>query len=85
MMAHVSRVKSARRDVPKTSSGFLPANSVVAVVPPFVVIMPNPRSRDDGPEHWDGGVHYVWPFKLGSKIPLTIILLRMNKAAKEHY
>ncbi len=61
-------------------------------MPAFVTMVPNPRSRDDGPEYWDGGVHYVWPFKSGLRIVLIIafaigadIPLRQNKAAKEYY
>src|SRR6266704_2778311 len=48
----------------------LTANSVVAVMPAFMVMVPNPRSRNYGPEYWDGGVHYVWPFKFGLRIAI---------------
>jgi hypothetical protein len=61
-------------------------------MPVFMVTMPNPRSRDDWPEHWDGGAHYVRPFKLEAKIALVIAfaiaahtLRKQKKAAKECY
>jgi hypothetical protein len=43
-----------------------------------------------GPKYWNGGVHYVWPFKLGLRIAQIIAFVigahippRLNKAVKE--
>jgi hypothetical protein len=58
----------------------------------FLVMVPNPRFRDDGPEHWDGRIHYVWPFKLHLRIAIIVTFAigpdiplkqKQNKAAKE--
>ncbi len=61
-------------------------------MPVFMVTVPNPGALDNGAEHRDGRVHYVWPFKLGLRIALIMafavganFLRKQNKAAKECY
>jgi hypothetical protein len=71
---------------------FLTASSVIAVMPACMLMVPNPGARNEGPAHCDGGIHYIWPFKLGFDLVLVIVLaiavhipLKQNKAAKQHY
>src|SRR5260370_35038036 len=69
----------------------LTASSVIAVMPACMLMSPNPGSRNEWPAHCDGGIHYVWPFKLGAELALVIVFAiaahiprKQNKAAKQH-
>jgi hypothetical protein len=70
---------------------FLAASSVIAVMPARMLMVPNPGSPSDWPVHCGGGIHYVWPFKMGrDEIVLVFacaitahIARKQNKAAKQ--
>ncbi len=34
---------------------------------------PNPSSRSEWPAHCDGGIHYVWPRKLGAELVFVFV------------
>src|SRR5437762_9505703 len=68
------------------------ASSVIAVMPACMLTVPNPGVRNEWPAHCDGGIHYIWPFKLGFELVLVIVSTiaahirrKQNKAAKQHY
>ena len=70
----------------------LTASSVIAVMPACMLMLPNPRSRNEWPAHCDGGIHYVWPFKFGTELaPIIVFAItdhiprKQNKAAKQHH
>jgi hypothetical protein len=60
-------------------------------MPACTLMVPNPVSRNEWPPHCDGGIHYVWPCKLGAELALVIVFAiaayiprKQNKAAKQH-
>ena len=73
----------------------LTASSVIAVMPACVLTVPNPGSRSDWPAHCDGGIHYVWPCKLGAEGSALVLVVvfavaahishKQNKATKQHH
>src|SRR5262249_10990600 len=69
----------------------LTASSVITVMPACMLTVPNPGSRSEWPTHCEGGIHYVWPCKLGAELALVIffviaahVLRKWNKAARQH-
>ncbi len=70
----------------------LTASSVIAVMPACMLMVPNPRSRNEWPAHCDGEIHYVWPFKFGTElVPIIVFAItdhiprKQNKASKQHH
>jgi len=60
-------------------------------MPACTLTAPNPGARNEWPAHWDGGIHYIWPFKFGVELVLVIVLAiaahilrKQNKAAKQY-
>ena len=61
-------------------------------MPACMLMVPNPRSRNEWPAHCDGEIHYVWPFKFGTElVPIIVFAItdhiprKQNKAAKQHH
>jgi len=70
----------------------LTASSVIAVMPACMLTAPNPSSRSEWPAHCDGGIHYVWPRKLGAELVFVFVFAiaahiprKQKTAPKQHY
>jgi len=64
----------------------------MAVMPPCMLAVPNPGSRNGWPVHCDGGIHYVWPFKFEVELVNVIVWAiathspcKYNRAARQHH
>jgi hypothetical protein len=85
------QVPTGFAEIYRWAKGNLTASSVIAVMPACMLMVPNPGSRNEWPAHCDGGIHYVWPCKLGAELALVIVFAiaaliprKQNKAAKQH-